>query len=202
MVGESFLFRGRPVFCNQKTLDKAADARVKFTKSIDLVDYYRRRSCGFRPRENTPAGPCSSSPSTTRKRPLHIRDISKAQDIPQRFLEQILLQLKRAGYLRSRKGPDGGYYPVQASRRDQRGRRHPGDGRSAGPDRLRQRHGPRGLPPRKILRPDVALERGPRCGRRDPGERRPSPTWSRHRPPGDRQQAGPGEMTAREFIFR
>jgi len=44
------------------------------------------------------------------ERPLHIRDISKAQDIPQRFLEQILLQLKRAGYLRSRKGPEGGYY--------------------------------------------------------------------------------------------
>jgi Rrf2 family cysteine metabolism transcriptional repressor len=43
-------------------------------------------------------------------KPLHIRDISRAQSIPQRFLEQILLQLKRAGYLRSRKGPDGGYY--------------------------------------------------------------------------------------------
>ncbi|MDH4270506.1 MAG: Rrf2 family transcriptional regulator [Candidatus Aminicenantes bacterium] len=41
--------------------------------------------------------------------PLHIRDISKAQDIPRRFLEQILLQLKRAGLLRSRKGPAGGY---------------------------------------------------------------------------------------------
>jgi Rrf2 family protein len=44
------------------------------------------------------------------EKPLHIRDISKAQSIPQRFLEQILLQLKRAGYLRSRKGPEGGYY--------------------------------------------------------------------------------------------
>lgn len=43
------------------------------------------------------------------KKPLHIRDIARAQDIPQRFLEHILLQLKRAGYLRSRKGPDGGY---------------------------------------------------------------------------------------------
>jgi Rrf2 family protein len=43
-------------------------------------------------------------------KPLHIRDISRAQDIPPRFLEQILLQLKRAGYLRSRKGPEGGYY--------------------------------------------------------------------------------------------
>jgi len=42
-------------------------------------------------------------------KPLHIRDISEAQDIPRRFLEQILLQLKRAGLLRSRKGPAGGY---------------------------------------------------------------------------------------------
>jgi Rrf2 family cysteine metabolism transcriptional repressor len=42
--------------------------------------------------------------------PLHIRDISAAQDIPERFLEQILLLLKRTGYLRSKKGPDGGYY--------------------------------------------------------------------------------------------
>jgi Rrf2 family cysteine metabolism transcriptional repressor len=42
--------------------------------------------------------------------PLHIRTISAAQDIPERFLEQILLLLKRAGYLRSKKGPNGGYF--------------------------------------------------------------------------------------------
>jgi len=42
--------------------------------------------------------------------PLHIREISQAQDIPERFLEQILLNLKRSGYLRSKKGPRGGYY--------------------------------------------------------------------------------------------
>ena len=41
---------------------------------------------------------------------LHIRDISAAQDIPSRFLEQILLSLKRNGYLRSKKGQNGGYY--------------------------------------------------------------------------------------------
>ena len=41
--------------------------------------------------------------------PLHSREISKAQEIPQRFLEQILLLLKRAGYLKSRKGQKGGY---------------------------------------------------------------------------------------------
>jgi Rrf2 family protein len=41
--------------------------------------------------------------------PLHGRQISEAQEIPQRFLEQILLLLKRAGYLKSRKGQKGGY---------------------------------------------------------------------------------------------
>jgi Rrf2 family cysteine metabolism transcriptional repressor len=48
---------------------------------------------------------------------LHIRDISAAQDIPERFLEQILLQLKRAGYLRSRKGPHGGYFLAKSPSR-------------------------------------------------------------------------------------
>lgn len=43
-------------------------------------------------------------------RGLHIREISQAQDIPPRFLEQILLLLKRTGYLRSKKGPNGGYF--------------------------------------------------------------------------------------------
>ena len=42
--------------------------------------------------------------------PLHIREISAAQGIPERFLEQILLQLKRTGCLRSKKGPRGGYF--------------------------------------------------------------------------------------------
>jgi Rrf2 family cysteine metabolism transcriptional repressor len=41
---------------------------------------------------------------------LHIRDISRSQHIPERFLEQILLLLKRAGYLRSKKGQGGGYF--------------------------------------------------------------------------------------------
>jgi Rrf2 family protein len=41
--------------------------------------------------------------------PVHSREISEAQEIPQRFLEQILLLLKRAGYLKSRKGQHGGY---------------------------------------------------------------------------------------------
>lgn len=42
--------------------------------------------------------------------PVPIRIISLSQAIPQQFLEQILLLLKRAGYLKSKKGPAGGYY--------------------------------------------------------------------------------------------
>jgi Rrf2 family protein len=41
--------------------------------------------------------------------PLHGREISKAQEIPQKYLGQILLLLKRAGYVKSRKGQRGGY---------------------------------------------------------------------------------------------
>lgn len=46
--------------------------------------------------------------------PVPILEISRAQNIPQGFLEQILLLLKRAGYLKSRKGPGGGYYLAKA----------------------------------------------------------------------------------------
>ena len=46
--------------------------------------------------------------------PVPILEISRAQNIPRGFLEQILLLLKRAGYLKSRKGPHGGYYLAKA----------------------------------------------------------------------------------------
>jgi Rrf2 family protein len=38
-----------------------------------------------------------------------IQDIAARQAIPQRYLEQVLLQLKRAGFLESRRGALGGY---------------------------------------------------------------------------------------------
>ncbi|MFA5858863.1 MAG: Rrf2 family transcriptional regulator [Elusimicrobiota bacterium] len=37
------------------------------------------------------------------------RDIAKRQDIPLKYLEQILLTLKGAGYVQSKRGPAGGY---------------------------------------------------------------------------------------------
>ena len=38
-----------------------------------------------------------------------IQDIAARQGIPQRYLEQVLLQLKRAGFLYARRGSAGGY---------------------------------------------------------------------------------------------
>jgi len=41
--------------------------------------------------------------------PILIAEISEAQHIPKKFLEAILLELKRAGILQSKKGKFGGY---------------------------------------------------------------------------------------------
>lgn len=42
--------------------------------------------------------------------PVLIQDIAEEQKIPIKFLEQILLALKTAGFVTSRKGRGGGYY--------------------------------------------------------------------------------------------
>lgn len=39
-----------------------------------------------------------------------ISEISEAESIPKKFLEAILLDLRKAGYLGSKKGKGGGYY--------------------------------------------------------------------------------------------
>lgn len=42
--------------------------------------------------------------------PAQIKDISRRQAISPRYLEQIFQDLKKAGLLRSRRGPQGGYF--------------------------------------------------------------------------------------------
>ena len=44
------------------------------------------------------------------KGPILISEISEAQHIPKKFLENILLDLRNAGILNSKKGRGGGYY--------------------------------------------------------------------------------------------
>ncbi|KKB84351.1 Rrf2 family transcriptional regulator [Devosia limi DSM 17137] len=45
---------------------------------------------------------------------MMIGEISREQAIPKKFLEQILLELKRAGFVASRRGRTGGYELVRA----------------------------------------------------------------------------------------
>ncbi|MEK6782683.1 MAG: Rrf2 family transcriptional regulator [Bacteroidota bacterium] len=42
--------------------------------------------------------------------PVHIQDIAEHQHIPKKFLEAILLELRNAKILHSKKGKGGGYY--------------------------------------------------------------------------------------------
>lgn len=44
-----------------------------------------------------------------REGPVTIEDIAVRQGIPKKYLEQILLQLKGAGFVKSRRGAEGGY---------------------------------------------------------------------------------------------
>jgi len=43
-----------------------------------------------------------------------IQDISKRADMPLKFLEQVLLDLKRGGFVTSRRGKEGGYLLAKA----------------------------------------------------------------------------------------
>jgi len=49
-----------------------------------------------------------------RKGPMLIRDIAESENIPQKFLENILLELKNVGIVASRKGKGGGYYLLKS----------------------------------------------------------------------------------------
>lgn len=61
---------------------------------LSTKSYYGLRSLAHLAKENSP---CS------------VRRISQEEGIPQKYLEKILQELKRAGLLYSKKGADGGY---------------------------------------------------------------------------------------------
>jgi len=43
------------------------------------------------------------------KKLITISELAEANDIPQKYLEQILISLKQSGFVRSVRGPSGGY---------------------------------------------------------------------------------------------
>ncbi|GMN05887.1 Rrf2 family transcriptional regulator [Croceitalea sp. MTPC5] len=52
----------------------------------------------------------ASQPNST---PIQIAEIAKQENISQKFLESILLTLRRNGFLGSKKGKGGGYYLIK-----------------------------------------------------------------------------------------
>ncbi len=50
------------------------------------------------------------------KRPVQISTISEAENISQKFLESILLTMRKSGFLGSKKGKGGGYYLLRDAR--------------------------------------------------------------------------------------
>jgi Rrf2 family protein len=47
--------------------------------------------------------------------PVQVGEIAKSENIPQKFLESILLTLRKSGFLGSKKGKHGGYYLIKES---------------------------------------------------------------------------------------
>lgn len=47
------------------------------------------------------------------KGPIQISDVAKNENLPQRFLESILLELKKMGVLGSKLGKSGGYFLIR-----------------------------------------------------------------------------------------
>jgi len=47
------------------------------------------------------------------KEPVQIAEIAKQENISQKFLESILLSLRKTGFLGSKKGKGGGYYLIK-----------------------------------------------------------------------------------------
>jgi Rrf2 family protein len=54
------------------------------------------------------ADPDGTAPS--RPTPVTAEQIARAQEIPPKFLESILLQLRRGGIVHAQRGPEGGYW--------------------------------------------------------------------------------------------
>jgi Rrf2 family protein len=52
----------------------------------------------------------------SRSRPVTAEQIARVQEIPPKFLESILLQLRRGGIVHAQRGPEGGYWLARPAR--------------------------------------------------------------------------------------
>lgn len=72
-------------------------------------DYACRALLSLALRDDDCGSPTATSNSTPASTPTSVRDIAERTGLPQPYLEQILLALKGAGLVRSKRGVGGGY---------------------------------------------------------------------------------------------
>jgi Rrf2 family protein len=73
------------------------------------VDYALRAVCELASRAGTRAGSASGPSAGEPGRLVTADRLASAQQIPPKFLESILLQLRRGGIVAAQRGPEGGY---------------------------------------------------------------------------------------------
>ena len=71
--------------------------------------------------------------------PMQIADVAEEARVPRKFLEQILVDLKRRGIVRSQRGRAGGYFIGKPAKEISFGRRDPHHRRAAGAGAVRVR---------------------------------------------------------------
>ena len=71
------------------------------------VDYALRAAAEL---ASVAEGAAAEGTAAGRSRPVTAEQIARSQDIPPKFLESILLQLRRGGIVHAQRGPEGGYW--------------------------------------------------------------------------------------------
>ncbi|SCL59311.1 transcriptional regulator, BadM/Rrf2 family [Micromonospora yangpuensis] len=92
--------RRQGVSCHGPASDRAClTANLADMRLSARVDYALRA-----------AAELAAVPEGGRSRPVTAEQIARAQEIPPKFLESILLQLRRGGIVHAQRGPEGGYW--------------------------------------------------------------------------------------------
>ncbi|WP_213453950.1 RrF2 family transcriptional regulator [Rhizomonospora bruguierae] len=74
------------------------------------VDYALRAVVELAAAGASAAAPGAPAGGGPRRAPMTAEQIARAQDVPPKFLESILLQLRRGGIVQAQRGPEGGYW--------------------------------------------------------------------------------------------
>src|SRR6185436_13413864 len=94
--------RGKTHVCRSSLWILQIDARAAMIRRVRVsakVDYAVRAAVELAAAQDSPEP----------KRPVKAEALARAQDIPLKFLENILQGMRQAGLIESRRGPDGGH---------------------------------------------------------------------------------------------